>query len=211
MRQALAVYPDLHPKLWLDEWNFNAGYDPRMDGTCGAAFVAAVLSTAQNDALDRSDYYDAIDDSPIDDFGLLTQSGARKPVYWTFDLWHLLSGREVPVKLTPALVTTPGTDEVGAVAARSAGGVVNVLMYNFAPRGPVGRPGRPLASRLTRQVAVTFNGLSRPRYVVSERIIDTDHSGSTVALGALGTAEPVVHLTLFVQSAVLLTVAPGRQ
>lgn len=86
MRQALVSFPSLHPKLWLDEWNVNAGFDPRMSGTNGAAFVAAVLSTAQADGLDRSAFYDATDDSPVDNFGLLTETGAPKPDFSTFCL-----------------------------------------------------------------------------------------------------------------------------
>ena len=122
MRQALLSFPSLHPKLWLDEWNVNAGFDPRMSGTYGAAFVAAVLSTAQTDGLDRSAFYDAMDDSAVDNFGLLTQTGAPKPDFWTFAFWHDLAGRLVPVSTTPALDTSPAADEVGAVASLSVNG-----------------------------------------------------------------------------------------
>jgi hypothetical protein len=208
MREALVSFPSLHPKLWLDEWNVNAGFDPRMSGTYGAAFVAAVLSTAQADGLDRSAFYDAIDDSPVDNFGLLTQTGAPKPDFWTFDFWHDLSGRLLSVNTTPPLETSPGTDELGAVSSLSVNGVVHVLIYNFAPTGPVGTPHQHLDTQFKRQVTVSIAGLSAKRYAVQVSRIDTDHSGALESVGTIRGTNAVIHLQANGQSVSLVQLTP---
>jgi hypothetical protein len=208
MRQALSNFPSLHPKLWLDEWNVNAGFDPRMSGTYGGAFVAAVLSTAQADGLDRSAFYDAMDDSPVDNFGLLTQTGAPKPDFWTFAFWHDLAGRLLPVNTTPPLITSPAGDEVGAVASLSTNGAVNVLIYNFAPTGPVGTPHQHLDTRLKRQVTVSVAGLRAGRYSVQLSRIDTDHSGTLEAEGAISGGNAVLHVSADGQSVNLVQLTP---
>jgi hypothetical protein len=209
MRQALAGFPSLHPKLWLDEWNVNAGFDPRMSGTYGAAFVAAVLSTAQADGLDRSNFYDAMDDSPIDNFGLLTQSGALKPDFWTFAFWHDLAGSLLPVSVTPQLDTSPGVNETGAVASVSGNGTVNVLIYNFAPTGPVGTPHENVGGQLKRQVTVSISGLAASRYAVQISRIDTNHSGTPESDGTISGATAIVHLPATGQSVSLVQLTPG--
>jgi hypothetical protein len=208
MRQALASFQSLHPKLWLDEWNVNAGFDPRMSGTYGAAFVAAVLSTAQADGLDRSAFYDTMDDSAVDNFGLLTQTGAPKPDFWTFAFWHDLAGHLLPVNTTPPLDTAPAEDEVGALASLSSNGAVNVLIYNFAPTGPVGTPHQHLGTQLKRQVTVSLAGLSAARYAVHVSRIDTEHSGTVESEGAISGANAVVHLPAYGQSVSLVQLTP---
>jgi beta-xylosidase len=208
MRQALAQYPDLHPKLWLDEWNINAGFDPRMDGTYGAAFVAAVLATAQSDGLDRSDFYDAMDDSPIDNFGLLNQAGVPKPDFWTFDFWYRLGGQALPLTVNPQLDTQPGSDEVGAVASRSDDGTVQVLVYNFAPTGPVGTPGQTFAD-LNRQVTLTIDEPSAGQYTITARTIDTNQSGTPKSLGQVRGKHAVINLTAPGQSVELVSISRG--
>jgi hypothetical protein len=208
MREALTGFPSLHPKLWLDEWNVNAGFDPRMSGTYGAAFVAAVLSTAQADGLDRSNFYDAMDDSPIDNFGLLTQSGALKPDFWTFEFWHDLAGSQLPVSVTPRLDTSPGVDETGAVASLSTNETVHVLVYSFAPTGPVGTPHQNVGGQFKRQVTVSLSGLAGSRYAVHVRTIDTNHSGTTESAGTISGPDAVVHLPASGQSVNLVQITP---
>jgi hypothetical protein len=208
MWQALVSFPSLHPKLWLDEWNVNAGFDPRMSGTYGASFVAAVLSTAQADGLDRSAFYDAMDDSPVDNFGLLTQTGAPKPDFWTFAFWHDLAGRLLPVNTTPPLHTSPARDEVGAVASLSTNGAVNVLIYNFAPTGPVGTPHQHVDTQLKRQVTVSITGLGARAYAIQVARIDTDHSGTLESEGTISGAKAVVHLPANGQSVSLVQLTP---
>jgi hypothetical protein len=77
-----------------------------------------------------------------------------------FAFWHDLAGRLLPVNTTPPLDTSHARDEVGAVASLSTDGAVNVLIYNFAPTGPVGTPHQHLDTRLKRQVTVSITGLS---------------------------------------------------
>ncbi|MHB8329279.1 MAG: GH39 family glycosyl hydrolase, partial [Acidimicrobiales bacterium] len=57
VRAEVAKFPSLHPVLWIDEWNVDAGYDPRQSGPYGAAFVAAVLDSAQSARLDRMTFF----------------------------------------------------------------------------------------------------------------------------------------------------------
>jgi hypothetical protein len=208
MRQLLAAYPNLHPKLWLDEWNVNAGFDPRMDGTYESAFVAAVLSTAQADGLDRSAFYDAMDDSSIDNFGLLTESGTPKPDFWTFEFWHDLAGSILPINVTPALDTSPGVNETGAVASRSANGTVNVFVYNFAPTGPDGTPNQNVGSQLERQVTLAVAGLAHGHYAVQVGTIDTNHSGTEASDGTVKGPFAVVRLPVSGQSVNLVQLIP---
>jgi hypothetical protein len=181
-----------------------------MSGTYGAAFVAAVLSTAQADGLDRSAFYDAMDDSPVDDFGLLTQTGAPKPDFWTFAFWHDLAGRLLPVYTTPPLETSPGEDEVGAVASLSSNGAVSVLIYNFAPTGPVGTPHQHVDTQFRGQVTVSIAGLSAKRYAVQLSRVDTDHSGTVESEGTISGANAVVHLPANGQSVSLVQVTPDN-
>jgi hypothetical protein len=170
--------------------------------------VAAVLSTAQADGLDRSAFYDAMDDSPVDNFGLLTQTGAPKPDFWTFALWHQLAGRLLPVNTTPPLDTSPAEDEVGAVASLSSNGAVKVLIYNFAPTGPVGTPHQHLATQLKRQVIVSIAGLNARRYAVKVSRIDTDHSGTVESERAISGATAVLDLPVNGQSVSLVQFTP---
>jgi hypothetical protein len=53
VRAELAPFASLRPVLWIDEWNVDAGYDPRQEGPYGAAFAAAVLDSVQGAGLDR--------------------------------------------------------------------------------------------------------------------------------------------------------------
>lgn len=208
MRYLLAWFPGLQPKLWLDEWNVNAGFDPRMSGTYGAAFAAAVLSTAQTDGLDRSAFYDAQDDSSIDNFGLLNQNGTPKPDFWTFEFWHDLAGRVLPLSVTPTLDTSPGAQETGAMASLGTNGTVQVLAYNFAPTGPVGTPSEDIDSSLTRQVTLSLSGLDCGRYEVQLRTIDTNHSGTPEWDGTINGPDATVKLPLNGQSVSLVEVTP---
>jgi hypothetical protein len=178
----VAKYPGLHPILWLDEWNVDAGFDARQDGTYGGAFVAAVLDSVQATNLDRMCFYDTADGAgdPFASFGLLDSSLHPKPNYQVFDFWHELAGRQLPVELTPDQSAADLQGRIGAVASAGSDGAVKVLIYNFAPEGPSGVPGSSVASRYDHQLSVEVGGLDNQPYQLVRKLVDTSHRGSTV-------------------------------
>lgn len=209
VRAALARYPSLHPKLWLDEWNVNAGYDPRMSGTYGGAFVAAVLDSAQGAGLNRSCFYEAVDDAALDNFGLLTASLAPKPAYRVFAMWHRMAGHIVPVSVARG-PSNAAPSSVGAVASRGPGDSLRVLIDNFAPTGPVGHPGQRIPAGLDQRVAVDLHGLSAGRYVVTRSLVDTTHQGSIVARRSVRGPGANIRFELQGQGVTLVSVVPFR-
>jgi hypothetical protein len=107
VRYVLARTPTLHPLLVIDEWNLDAGYDPRMGQPYNAAFAAAVLETAQAAGVDRMAFFrvaDSLRGNRYGDWGMLAVGpGGRlepTPVYWTFRFWHELAGDELPATVT---------------------------------------------------------------------------------------------------------------
>jgi hypothetical protein len=206
----VAKFPGLHPKLWIDEWNVDAGFDPRQDGTYGAAFVAAVLDSVQAAGLDRMSFYEATDDpgSRYGDFGILTAGLSPKPDYFSFRFWHQLAGRSLAVSLAPDQSGQDPVGRVGAVASRGQDGRVSVLVYNFAPQGPSGVPGTAMGPALTHHVVVRLEGLRPGRHDVSRYLVDTSHRGDRVLATDLAGRRLEVGFDLEGQGVSLLSVSP---
>jgi hypothetical protein len=85
-----------------------------------------------------------------------------------------------------------------------------VLVYNFAPTGPVGTPHRHVDAQLRRQVTVSIGGLSARHYAVQLSRIDTDHSGTLESEGTMSGPNIVVHLPANGQSVSLVQVTPDN-
>ncbi|MHB8681278.1 MAG: GH39 family glycosyl hydrolase [Acidimicrobiales bacterium] len=161
----LAAYPQLHPLTVLDEWNIDAGYDPRSDTSYDAAFAAAVLDSVQQAGLDRMAFFRVADDRPgtLGNWGMLFSDLTPKPVYDTFLFWHELAGAQLPVTLPPSQLLADPVGRIGADAS-STTGAVHVLLYDYAPYDPTGSYGSSSPTpydHLVRLVAVGV-GAGRP-------------------------------------------------
>lgn len=208
IRTTVAKFPTLHPLLWIDEWNVSANGYPPMSGSEGAAFVAAELDSAQAAGLDRATFYEAADDSPVDNFGVLTQSLTPKFDYQVFGMWHSMAGNELGTAISTNPTGTDLQDAIGAVASTN-GGAVDVLVYNFDPTGPAGSAGQSVPASFSRSVALSVTGLpSGQHYRVTRTVVDPDDNPSSPQpLGPL-VAGGVVQFAQTGQSVSLLTLTP---
>lgn len=210
IRAVVADFPTLHPLLWLDEWNVSSGPNPAMSGSEGAAFVAAVLESAQSAGIDRATFYEAADDSPFDTFGVLTQSLAPKFDYQVFAMWHSMAGAELSTAIVPQQTSVGLQGQVGAVASTSDG-AVDVLVYDFDPTGPAGSAGQSVPTSLSHRVTVTVTRIPLgQRYGVGRIVVDPGANPSTPqSLGTVGAGgEAQVSFTQTGQSVSLLTFTP---
>jgi hypothetical protein len=209
-RAVLAAYPSLHPALWIDEWNVNAGEDARQDGPYGAAFVAAALDSAQSAGLDRMAFYDVVDSTtdPTANFGFLFSNLTPKPSYYAFEMWRRLAGRLLPVGLSPDQSGADAVGRVGAVASAREDGTVRVLLYDFAPYDPTGGYGTVDPNRYDHPVTVSFSGLRERRYEVTRQVVDATRPGGTAEVSQLGGRSPSDSFTLSGESVTLLTLRP---
>jgi hypothetical protein len=191
VRQILERYPSLHPQLAIDEWNLDAGYDPRMSEPYDAAFAAAVLQTAQAAGLDKMAFFrvaDSLNSNPYNNWGMLAvgPGGALepKPVYWTFRFWHELAGEQVAASISPLGDGGLGAEQLRAVASvASRPGVTlscDVLVSNFIPYDPTYENGSQDPTVYRRTVALVVTGLPPGLYRVSRRAVDAVDLGGPV-------------------------------
>jgi hypothetical protein len=188
VRDEAAKYPTLHPKLWIDEWNLDAGYDARHDGPYDAAMAAAVLDSVQGAALDRMSFFKVTDDpGPTGNWGMLTVGLRPKPVYYAFDFWHRLAGRSLGVAITPDQSASDASGRVGAVASRpgAGNGSVRVLLYDYVPFDATGGNGTHDPTPYDTTARVTVRGLRPGRYGVRASVVDGVHQ--TPGVRTLGT------------------------
>jgi hypothetical protein len=188
VRSEVAKYPSLHPLLWIDEWNADAGYDPRMNGPFDAALAAAALSSMQQAGLDRSCFFDVADDASnyLSNWGLLSAPPALspKPVYSAFRWWHDLAGRQLSTAVSPSQGLGGLITEAGAVASVAVAGEVRVLVYNFVPYDLTGSYGASDPTPYDRSFAVAVSGLhAGVRYSWSRSVLDGEH-GQPAAVGS---------------------------
>lgn len=205
---ALGSYPTLHPALWIDEWNINAGEDARIDGPYGAAFVAAVLSRAQKSGIDRMSFFDTADSAsdPTQNWGLLRADLSPKPAYLAMQFWHQLAGSLLPVTVKLG-AGTPST--VSAVASSSAGGTVGVLVDNFVPYDPSGGYGTSDPTPYDRAVTVKVTGLAAGPYLLDRTLIDGTDDGGSVGTSTVTGPTATVTFTLAGEGVTLLNLTPS--
>jgi hypothetical protein len=207
VRTEVAKYPSLHPRLWLDEWNADAGYDPRQDGPFAGALVAAALDSVQRVGLDRMCFFFTADDgaNPLGNWGLLDSSLRPKPSYQVMRYWHELAGRLVPVALTPDQSLGDVSGRIGAVATLGPTGRLAILVYNFVPYDATGGYGTRDPTPYDGTVRVVVTGL-RPRpHPWTEQLVDGSHGGGVVARGMVGTGGSIT-VKLAGEGVTLLTV-----
>ena len=206
VRGALTPYPSLHPLLWIDEWNINAGEDARSDGPYGAAFVAAVLANSQNSGLDRMSFFDAIDGAgdATQNWGLLFSNLNPKPDYFAMQMWSHLAGSELPVSLKPD-PTDSGGQDIGAIASSSPDGTVTVLVYNFVPYDSTGANGTSDPTPYDRAIVIKVTGLAHTPYGMDRTAIDGSHDGTSIGSGTLSGPSAKVQFTLAGDGVTLVT------
>lgn len=198
VKDEIAKYPGLNPRTVIDEWNLDAGYDPRSDQPYDAAFAAAVLTAVQSAGLDRMAFFRVADDRPgtLGNWGMLFSNFAPKPVYWTFAFWHTLAGTRL------SATTAPAGGDVGAVASAGAGagtgGAFNVLVYNYAPNG--GSQAAP--------VTVRFRGLAGA-WTYTVRMVESSNDGGQFSSGSVTGPSAAVSLQMPVESVALLQLTPA--
>ena len=206
VKAALAPYTGVDPLLWIDEWNINAGEDARTDGPYGAAFVAAVLGQAQGAGLDRMSFFDTADNGsdPTQNWGLLNADLTPKPAYFAMQMWHQLSGSQLPATVQSR---GSGTTGVGAVASTAPDGTVHVMVYDFAPYDPNGLYGTSDPTPYDHPVTIKLVGLPRGVYDVDRTLIDATHDGSDVGTSTVSGTSVKLSFTLAGEGVTLLTAA----
>lgn len=200
VRAVLVRYPQIHPKLVIDEWNLDAGYDPRQNGPYDAAFAAAVLDEAQGAGLSKMAFFRVTDSqhgNPYDNWGMLalSSSGALvpKPVYWAFMFWHDMAGQQVQAPACPPQLAGRALGVVRAVASVPQGARVGhgrfagrasgarVLVTNFTGYDPTGANGTVDPNPYDHQVVLKVSGLVPGHYEVSRSAVDALGSGGPAA------------------------------
>lgn len=209
VRAEVAAFPMLHPRLWIDEWNVDAGADARMNGPYDAAFATAVLDAVQSAGLDRMTFFEVADappTTPPQEWGMLTDTGAPKPVYEAFLFWHRMARDVVGVSLSPPQNAADPIGRIGAVAARGPSGRVTVLVYDFLPYDPTGTDGAAGAGPGGHRVEVRLTGLGGGRHRWVRALVDGAHPiGSVVGHGRVRGGEATVAFPLAADGVTLLT------
>ena len=210
-KAALAQYPSLHPKLWIDEWNLNAESDPRMNTTYEAAFVLSSLQAAQVAGISRMCFFNVWDSGgQYNNWGVLTPSLTPKPSYDAFAWWHTLSGTLLQESSSPTQYPQSTTGGVGVIPSLSAGGTYHIALYDFTPYDPTGNYGTTLPTPTGTVVNVQLTGL--PSGYLPNVAIQSASSGPAI----LGTTTSVnsadIKVILPEEGAAILTItrkAPG--
>jgi hypothetical protein len=195
-RGDLANY-HLHPLLGIDEWNLDSQPVASLNSSTDAAFVAASLTSDQQARLNFSDFFSAQDFSPSENWGVLAAGSSPgtlvpKPDYYAFSFWHELAGRIVHSRVLPA----PSGNDVGAEASRSAGGVVHVMVYDFAQQAS------------DQRLSVVVTGLKSPSYQVNEVLVDPSHTDTQRSFATASGPRVKVPLRFAGAGTALVTLTP---
>ncbi len=211
----LKSYPRLHPILWIDEFNVNAGYDIRMNQSYDAAFVSSVFSLVNNFSNLRMAIYNATDtpNNPYGNWGLVTYPAEKpKPVYWAFYFWDLISGINSTASRVNSSVsiqnptyylqnnTVKVMSNVEAIASKSSDSTnsnsvtYNIELSNFIPYDPTGAYGQS-GNLYTLNSSLNISSIPAGTYRIEKYEISP--SSSTYSKQILGkTKQSSLNLTL---------------
>lgn len=209
-KAALARYPQLHPKLWIDEWNVGPEYDARQSGPYDGAFVSAVLDAAQGAGVNRMCYFFVADSSdPYGNWGVLNDRYQPLPSYYAFDYWHLLAGDRLATSIAGGgNPFGPGSGGVGAVASTTPDGTIHVLVYDFMPFDPSGDYGTHLPTPTGAEVHLEVSGLTSATYGVRGLSMQSiDDAALLSSPGSSGSSMSAT-VTLPTEGVALLTLHP---
>lgn len=184
-RPALERHGRAGTPIWWTEWGPTPTHFHGIgDGPFGAAFLLHGMRSAAGrvDALAHwvaSDHFEELGRPPAlfhGGFGLLTVGNLRKPRYLALTLADRLGEDE--------LACSAGGDVAGveAWAARSATGAVGVLVWN----GTLEQGRADGAEILSREVALTVEGLARGEYEITHHRIDERHSNIRAVWAEIG-------------------------
>ncbi len=194
VKSILSKYPKYHPQLWLDEWNFDAESDPRMNTPYASAFLISAIEKATGAGVNVMEWYNTAD-SPNQNYqgsGLLNQSYQPKPSYLGFQLWHMMEGNVVKVVQH---VTKANQYQHGSVyVTKSSGGNLNLLVNNYVSYDTSGNFGSSPTSANSLSSSIEINGLvagssylevthtigltNRTSYVISSKKVVADGNGN---------------------------------
>lgn len=208
----LSQYPALsHALTVIDEWNLDAGYDPRADTVYDAAFAAGVLDSVQQAGLDRMAFFRVADDAPgtLGNWGMLFSNLEPKPVYYAFSFWHQLAGSLLGVQLSPDQTLADPTGRIGAVASSVVAGVgttIHVLIYDYAPYDPTGGYGTVDPNPYDHTVNVVMGGLAPGAHQWSLQLLDGQSPGGAPITTSGTTTTGTISAEMYGESVALLTV-----
>jgi hypothetical protein len=204
----LAQRPDLHPVLWIDEWNVNPNYDARMDTAYDAAFMIASLHAMQDVALDRAARFNTWDSTPASpmgfngNWGLFTHDGDVRPGLYAFAMWRQMAPTRVAVELQDAAAqirdaSTRTRYALNLIASADNGsGEATILLYNFVPYSRrdaqppyCGGDGAPLEATLQ------LHGLADGTYALRQQQVDCTTPIQPVAAASLQTVQTTAVVT----------------
>ena len=200
----LAQRPDLHPALWIDEWNVNAGYDGRMDTAYDAAFMVASMHAMQDAGLDRAarfNTWDATPASPIGfngNWGLFTNDGQVRPALYAFALWRQMAPTRVAVELLDAASQTRNAstltryDQNLIASVDSAARQATILLYNFVPANRLDAAPPYCGGGPALDASLQFDGLADGTYTLEQQRVDCTVPIRPVAAALLDTVRTTV-------------------
>ncbi len=221
VQQELTNFPTLHPQLWIDEWNVDALYDPRMSTDYDASYALSAMQSSQDNGVSRMVYYDMSDGAnsppPNGNFGLIDGTGNPKPVYYAFQYWHDMAGSILSSQVNQGgdPFTTGG---VGVISTENPTGVVHVALYDFVPYDPSGEYGLNTPTKSNVDVSVSIANLPYANYNITFERIGPDPTdvadpvgsySSGVANFAVGLPEEGVVMAVLTPVGNQLRVAPN--
>ncbi len=223
--------PDLHPLLWIDEWNVNAFFDWRMDTAYGATFLVAALHGMQDAGLDRSARFNTWDSTPATpvgfngNWGFFTYDGAVRPALFAFALWRQMTPTRAAVELLDSASLARDASRrtryaQNLIAAIDPGPeTATVLVYNFTPYSPLDAEPPYCGNGPTLDAALDLTGLTDGEYQLAQQQIDctlpiqpADRAALPKVLSNLTVASQRATLTITVppDGTVLLTLTRAR-
>ncbi|MBI3784621.1 MAG: hypothetical protein HY270_14600 [Deltaproteobacteria bacterium] len=195
----LSQRADLHPLLWIDEWNVNAFYDGRMDTAYAAACSTAALHAMQDSRLDRAARFFTWDTAPAGNgaggnWGWFTNDGQVRPAFFSAKLWHEMAATRVAVELLDSdsqqrdqtSQTRYGQNLVAAIDSSTQR--ATILLYNFVAYDPaVAAPPYCDGSRAV-SATLDLDGLGNGAYRVVQQRVDCTTAIQPIDSAAIATS-----------------------
>jgi hypothetical protein len=177
-KQELLKYLDLHPFLWIDEWNINGEYDARDNSSFAAAFLLSALIKAESAGVERMCWYNVYNgpNSGYNAFGLLTDNISPKPSYNAFLFWHDMTGSQLDA--TTKVISLNSANDLEVVASKDRSGKISILVDNFVPYDPTGNFGFKSPAPYPISINIRVPNLSNAEnYGIKEALILPGTSG----------------------------------
>jgi len=141
VKEILGRYGRQNAELIIDEWNVDGAggtndYQRRLfNSNFNAALSTAILAAMHRAGLHRAVFFYDRDQTSGVSFGLLTENGQKKPVYFAFQLFSMLGAQEIQTAQTSCY-------KVGSLATLTGNGEIALLVWNYDPSEKVSRDVR---------------------------------------------------------------------